>query len=70
MGKKKDESEFFTETVLDKSDYFKPRSDQARLAGNLGIIHTMNAHIAVQWDINAVGYAEEVLGLEISDKRL
>jgi 3-hydroxy-9,10-secoandrosta-1,3,5(10)-triene-9,17-dione monooxygenase len=33
-------------------------------------IHAMNAHIAVQWDINAVGYAEEALGLEITDKRL
>ena len=33
-------------------------------------IHAMNAHIAVQWDINAVGYAEQALGLEISDKRL
>ncbi|MFP6733085.1 MAG: acyl-CoA dehydrogenase family protein [Rhodospirillales bacterium] len=33
-------------------------------------IHAMNAHIAVQWDVNAVGYAEQALGLEISDKRL
>ena len=33
-------------------------------------IHAMNGHIAVQWDVNAVGYAEQALGLEISDKRL
>ena len=33
-------------------------------------VHAMSAHIAVQWDINAVGYSEHAFGLERSDKRL
>lgn len=33
-------------------------------------VYAMNSHIAVQWDANAVGFSENALGLDISDKRL
>ncbi|MDA0240807.1 MAG: acyl-CoA dehydrogenase family protein [Proteobacteria bacterium] len=33
-------------------------------------VHAMSAHIAVQWDTNAVGFAEHAFGLELSDRRL